>query len=215
MNQPPNSLSTTYGIYGIYCKITNKYYIGQTKCRGGIKKRWNDHIRKLTQNIHHSPRLQNAWNKYTTTAFEIQVLFETTNSISSKELDILEIQFIIKYNSFNEGYNLTSGGTGGRTISKETKLLIGNYHKGKTISEKQKQRCREAMTGRIVSEETKQKMSMSAKGKRHGPQSEEAKAKIALSNKTRPNRFPTPEHREKLKRAQAIIKLKKQALKAE
>ena len=47
-------------------------------------------------------------------------------------------------------------------------------------------------------------MSISAKGKRHGPHSEEAKAILAFSNKTRPNRFPTPEHREKLRQAQAL-----------
>ena len=206
-----NSLSKIYGIYGIYCKTTNKYYIGQTKCLGGIKKRWEDHIRKLNQNTHHSSKLQAAWNKYTPNDFEIQVLFEIKDiNISAEYLDTLEIDFIIKHNSFTNGYNLTSGGTGGKVISEETKTLIGSYHKGKVISDKQKQQVSKKLTGRKLSDETKQKMSESAQGKRHGPQSEEAKLRIALSNKTRPNRFPTPEHREKLKLAQALRKLKKQ-----
>lgn len=196
------NISTLYGIYGIYCKSTDKYYIGQTRAKGGFKTRWNTHVRELNKGKHHSAKLQFAWNKYGSAAFKLLILFETKDkTISNNYLDPLEVEFIAKYDSFNSGYNLTSGGTGGRVCSKETKILISNYNKGKTISEEQRKAISRANKGKKLSDEIKQKMSISAKGKPHGPQSEEAKIKIAISNKTRSCRFATQEHKDKISKA--------------
>ena len=196
------NISTSYGIYAIYCKTTNKYYIGQTRAKGGFKTRWNTHIRELNKGRHHSQKLQSAWNKHGQDAFKLLILFETTDRTTSNNyLDPLEIKFIAEYNAFNNGYNLTTGGTGGRVCSEETKKLIGNHNRGKIISVEQRAAISKANRGKTLSEETKARMAVSAKGKHHGPQSEEAKAKIALSNKTRACRFATQEHKDKISKA--------------
>ena len=60
------------GIYLIRCKSENKIYIGQSK---NIKKRYNDHIRKLKLNIHPNCYLQEAFNKYGGDDFSCEILF--------------------------------------------------------------------------------------------------------------------------------------------
>jgi group I intron endonuclease len=54
------------GVYVIYNTINHKFYIGSTD---NFRKRWIVHRHLLRHNKHHSPHLQNAWNKYGEAAF--------------------------------------------------------------------------------------------------------------------------------------------------
>lgn len=100
-------------IYFIINKITKERYVGQTT---NFSRRKNEHLSKLQENIHPNKKLQNAYNKYGKENFIFQkILYE---DITKKELDQYEIYYISKYNSFNNGYNLTIGGTGGNCRSK-------------------------------------------------------------------------------------------------
>lgn len=87
------------GIY--YIEINNKKYIGQSIC---IEDRWNRHESELKNGIHHSSKLQNAYNIYGADAVTYGILELCDN------LDEREKYWINYYDSFNNGYNETPGG---------------------------------------------------------------------------------------------------------
>lgn len=112
-----------YGIYSITNIVTGDKYIGQT--RVNFKDRWNHHVGDLKNNRHKNEILQRAWNKYGKNAFEFKAVH------ICDELDILndlEIYYIKKYDTFNNGYNLTSGGDtpGSYEISEESRIKMLN-----------------------------------------------------------------------------------------
>lgn len=96
-------------IYSIINNITKQRYVGQTT---NYYRRKKEHLSKLKENKHPNPKLQNAWNKYGEENF---VFEKECFDISKKELDDKEKEYIKRYNSFVNGYNLTEGGTGGNT----------------------------------------------------------------------------------------------------
>lgn len=96
-------------IYKIINQITLEKYVGQTT---NFSRRKSNHLSALRNNSHPNPKLQNAWNHYGETNF----IWECKEyELSKDQLDQLEIDTIKKENSFNNGYNLTEGGTGGNT----------------------------------------------------------------------------------------------------
>lgn len=96
-----------YGIYSITNLINGKKYIGQTMV--DFKQRWDSHKRELKGNRHANEKLQRAWNKYGEYEFEFKVehLCDELDNLNR-----LEVYYIYKYNSFEDGYNLTIGGDG-------------------------------------------------------------------------------------------------------
>jgi group I intron endonuclease len=91
------------------------------------------------------------------------------NITDNDELSLKEIFYIEKYDTFNNGYNLSKGGDGGNSWTlKKTKdelVKISNIKKEKNL-------------GRKFSEETLKKMSIAKKGK---PLTEEHKKNISKS----------------------------------
>lgn len=92
-------------VYGIKNKITNKYYIGITN---NTKTRFKKHIYTLNTNNHHSRKLQNSFNKYGIDNFEFEILLES--NCEREEILNHEKEFISKYNSYHNGYNMNLGG---------------------------------------------------------------------------------------------------------
>lgn len=107
-------------IYQITNKINNKKYIGQTS---NLYRRKNDHFNKLRKNIHVNPHLQSAFNIYGEENFNFS--YEKFEVNSKEEANQLEKDFIIKFNSIENGFNITNGGTGG--LTKERKLDFHSY----------------------------------------------------------------------------------------
>lgn len=107
-------------IYHITNKLNGKKYIGQTV---NINRRKRVHFNRLNNKNHHSPKLQMAWNKYGEDNFDFT--YQTFIIKDIKELDILEQEEIKKYDSFNNGYNMTLGGDGAKVLSqkKQQQLL--------------------------------------------------------------------------------------------
>lgn len=66
------------------------------------------HIRDLNNNQHHNKHLQNAWNKYGSSAFNFELLEECDESL----LDERENFYILKFDTYNNGYNFDLGGKG-------------------------------------------------------------------------------------------------------
>lgn len=98
---------TTYCIYRIVCFQTGKVYVGQTRNR---TTRRSTHFRELKQNKHHSPKLQNAYNKYGGGSFFFEIL---EKDVTEYLVDDREIFWISYFNSFRDGYNMTPGGEHG------------------------------------------------------------------------------------------------------
>lgn len=92
-------------IYQIECLPTHESYIGLTV---DIKRRKADHYSALRKNRHENPKLQNAWNKYGEQEFHFRYWeFEIK---SPDDLKPLECEYIQKYDSLNNGFNLVPGG---------------------------------------------------------------------------------------------------------
>lgn len=99
------------GIYKIKNLLNGNVYIGQSV---DIEKRWSTHKAELKNNYHHNIHLQNAWNKYGEENFEFSIVEEC----NINQLDEREIYWISKFNSYGNGYNLTSGGGNTESFSK-------------------------------------------------------------------------------------------------
>lgn len=107
-------------IYYAKNKINGKYYIGKTM------KTLKDRKRRHISSVNNGSDLcfHRAIRKYGEENFEWNVLFESSNK---NDLNKLEKFYINKYDTYNNGYNLTYGGDGssGRVLSNETKMKIG------------------------------------------------------------------------------------------
>lgn len=97
-------------IYKITNKVNGKSYIGQT--RYTLEFRWRQHIHKKDNVYFH-----NAIHKYGEDNFSKEVLEEC----ELENLDSREIYYIAKYDTFNNGYNLTIGGEGCRRLNLDNK----------------------------------------------------------------------------------------------
>lgn len=92
-------------IYQIQCLPTQESYIGLTV---NYKRRKRDHLNALRNNRHENPKLQNAWNKYGEQEFHFRKWeFEISHP---DDLKPLECEYIEKYDSLNNGFNLVPGG---------------------------------------------------------------------------------------------------------
>lgn len=95
---------------GIYCiTINGKNYIGKDAYINE-NRRIKSHIRDLTAKKHYNHYLQRAFDKYGSLEYDWLWVGECSlEELSSKEMDYIE-----KYESYTNGYNLTLGGEGGR-----------------------------------------------------------------------------------------------------
>ena len=112
---------------GIYCfrnKINDKYYVGQAL---NLYKRIRQHMARF-RNKRIKNSIYRALEKYGFDNFELKIL-KTFENISSdnlqKLLDETEIKYIKQFDSYNNGYNLTTGGKG-----------VKNYNYTKVIKKK-------------------------------------------------------------------------------
>ena len=167
---------------GTIYKLTSpsgKHYIGQTinlkdrkRCLYNPNKYYSGH------------RLDNAIKKYGIKNFNYEIIIQIVDSDRIKlreKLNELEIFYIKKYDSYNNGYNMTLGGSGstGCFQTEDSKKILSEKAKGRKGS----------MLGRHLTEEQRKKVSDFAKtrigdknpffGKSH---SDEAKRKIGTAN---------------------------------
>jgi group I intron endonuclease len=87
-------------IYKVTNKVTGKSYIGQT--RNTVEFRWRQHYKSKDNKYFHR-----AIQKYGKENFEITTL----EKCDVNKLNEREIYYISKYNTFENGYNLTKGGS--------------------------------------------------------------------------------------------------------
>lgn len=101
------------GIYSITNIQTNQVYIGSSY---KVYERWGYHKKDLRSNKHHSPKLQNSWNKYGESIFKFNII-----EICDKEILLKREQYYI--DTLNPFFNICkiAGNCSGRKLSKESK----------------------------------------------------------------------------------------------
>lgn len=107
------------GIYKITNTINNKSYIGQAY---DIERRWSRH-RSSAFNINSNTYdyyISRSFRKYGLDSF----VFEIIEECFIEELNEKEIFYIEKYNTFNNGYNSTMGGSFGSVFKKLNPLSL-------------------------------------------------------------------------------------------
>lgn len=87
--------------------VNGKKYIGQTIRT--VEDRWKQHIRNARLSNQNAHYFQYAIRKYGPENFKVEVLEECPK----EELDEKEMYYIKKYNTYEDGYNLSLGGEGG------------------------------------------------------------------------------------------------------
>lgn len=123
---------TKIGIYSITNMKNGKKYIGSTA--KSFKSRWKKHITNLKNGGHASHHLQNSWNKYGEDCFvfKIEEIVEKVENLLNLEKD-----YIIKYDSYNNGYNENPDPNFSPMLNKNTqeKVSIGMKKYWKQLKE--------------------------------------------------------------------------------
>lgn len=121
-------MGTEMVIYQIRNIKNGKVYIGSTMDYIGRQKR---HLRRLSNNNHHSIILQRSWNKHGKDNF----IFEVLEVIDDKNVLLEREQYYLDtYDSYNpkNGYNIckVAGSSIGFKHTEETKLKMSKSHMG-------------------------------------------------------------------------------------
>lgn len=142
---------------------SGKCYIGLTR---DFRARWHKHISDWNvKKVGGCVKLCNAFNKYHPNLWEIYFIYTTTDFEDAKKT---EIEYILFYDSINNGYNILLGGDvsrPGRKVPQEIKDKISKSHMGIKPSDETRKKISEAKkgkpswwTGKKHTEETKQKI---------------------------------------------------------
>lgn len=91
-------------VYRIVNFATGHVYVGRTH---DAYERRIAHFAQLKRGIHHNQYLQNAYNKYGRQAFYFETL---ERNIPETLINEREIAWITEFDSYRDGYNLTTGG---------------------------------------------------------------------------------------------------------
>ena len=113
-------------IYILTNTITNKVYIGKS---ANANKRLERHLWNAKDDAYQT-NLYRSIRKHGSQSFVMHIL---ESNISAEDIDQLEIEYIAKYDSFENGYNMTLGGEGADTSSSQKFIeAMKRYHANKT-----------------------------------------------------------------------------------
>ena len=146
-------------VYRAVNKVNGKSYVGQTTKT--LKERRKEH--HFFSSRGSSNYFHNALRKYGEDAFEWFVLEVLSPDATRDTLNDVEKLYIKSYNTFNSGYNLTTGGgsyeISDRTKKKMSEVRMGekNHFYGKTHTKESRRKISEALSGRKYSGEVLEK----------------------------------------------------------
>ena len=178
------------GIYRISRRDSDKSYIGQSR---DIFKRWKEHSNFSRKKL---SCISSALKLYCLQSF----VWEVIEECSPEELNDREVYWISYFNSMSpNGYNLTSGGGQGITVSEEVRAKMSESIKA-SMTEEVRAKLSEAHRGKTLSEEHRAKLSESIKA----AMTEEHRAKISEISR---GRIFSEETRAKLSEAMKAKKI--------
>lgn len=180
----------TSGVYAICCTLNERRYVGSS---ANVSKRWSRHRHMLRRGKHHSPHLQNAWNKYGEDAFEFVVLEECpVETLIEREQWHMD-QCSDKYNCAPITGTRRGVPTSPATRAKLSAALMGNrnalghVHTPETRAKMSAARMGSTNNaGNVASPETRSKLSAAKMGNTHcvgRKLSDETRAKISAAVK--------------------------------
>ena len=111
------------GVYRIYCPVSGKTYVGLSKT---LKKRQIHHFSQLKNNRHNNSYLQRHYNKYGRDS----LVFEIIELCEYDKLREREVFYIQKYDSFNNGFNLSLGGEDNPMNHERNRIAVSVALKG-------------------------------------------------------------------------------------
>lgn len=163
-----------YSIYKATNNITNKCYIGFDS---NWPTRKSQHkraalISKKPYTFYNSIR-KHGWDNFTW-----EIIYQSKDKLHT--LEYMENYFICQFNSFTNGYNMTTGGESG-LLSNEVKKKISDKLKGRSLSDITKNKMKgrmpwnKGLTGKPLTEEHKQKLITANKTRKHNKHSEATK----------------------------------------
>ena len=127
-------------VYAIEHRDSGKAYVGSTK---QYETRKYEHIKNLLAGTHHSPMLQNAWDKYGEKMFEFKVLEERA-CLSPKDRVEFEVSWVLSKGSFNARFPTVDNT--GFSMSNEGKKRISTRNKERWNDPVQRKQWIEANT---------------------------------------------------------------------
>ena len=186
------------GIIYKYTSPSNKIYIGQTIHE---HTRYMRHKRTEGDNKFHR-----AIKKYGFEKFTYEVIFTIDNDDRKRikeKLDFMERYYIRKYDSLNNGYNLTEGGEGGSgKHTEEFKKMMSDKMKENNpawnMTDEWRQHIGDSQRGKKMSQEFCKKTSERMKSN-NPMKNPEVAAKMALSKN---GKHLSEEHKKKISEAQ-------------
>ena len=193
------------GVYAIIHTLSGRRYIGSSI---HVELRWAEHRRMLERGRHQSPRLQRAWRRDGSDAFQFVVVEEVANATQ------LIAREQVYLDSESKLYNVCTVAAlppshAGVRASAETRAKISAAHKGRQKSALECEHIRLSRIGYRFSAEARARMRASHLGKSNGKHSAETIAKMSASNRglkrspevclkiraIRARQIITPEHR--------------------
>jgi group I intron endonuclease len=179
--QTTTKIPAAPGIYGIFCLLNGKCYIGSAI---SLKRRWKEHRTLLRSGTHHSPSLQRAWTKYGDAAFEFKIL----EYVADPGMLLVQEQYWLDLKQSydkQKGFNIrpfASSGLGTKK-SDECKARIGAAHRGRKHTAESRAAMSAARKGMKLSAEHRANIGAARLGKK---QSEETQAKKRAALQGRP-----------------------------
>lgn len=144
-------------IYYIKNKINNKMYIGQTVY--SLKRRIKGHLQCVR--LGRDRKLYNAIKKYGWDNFEYGII---CNCQTLEELNQKETEYIVKFDTYKNGYNMGLGGDNNVMFSEQTKKKHDEKMRTEEVRNKISQTMTKLRKEKGFSKETRQKISNKLKG---------------------------------------------------
>lgn len=153
-------------------------YVGTTMNEKARRSNWN----KKNNKNYGGAKINEARQRFGLGNFKYEVLerlYSDNEEDLQRQLKEKETEFITLYNSINNGYNTSAGGTGNKGVnfSVTHRANIGAASKGRIHSDVTKQKISDKLKGRKVKDSTKAKISAGNKGKKRSPAQNAAQSK--------------------------------------
>lgn len=142
-------------------------YVGSTMNEKTRRYSWNNHGNKN----YGGEKINAARLKFGIGSFTYELLEEICNAdmiALQKQLDEREAFYVLKFDSIQNGYNTSKGGTGNKGVnfSQTHRNNIGKASKGRKHTDETKKQIGAKLKGHSVSDDTRQKISEGNKGKK-------------------------------------------------